>query len=312
MPDGNPWNDFEDGGVNPVEVAKLQLNGHDRFAERDGTYFNLVQPFQHHENVPSDKGINVYSFALRPEEHQPTGTLNMSRIDTAVLSLTTTSGSNGGKVKVFAVNYNVLRIMSGMGGLALPLWCAIYCTLGIGRKSYLPKQFGFLFWKNQLCSQLHACKEPIASGKLHCNQLQDTLLFGNPLRAWSTNGLFERMTWLRVMNSGMVKMIKIGQPACLSSKSAKVGYDEASETERVSVDNDGLAIQSLLKIQSIPLGKLRGNEIPTKQCHSMCMTTKPCKNITVCSFLFKIPARILFLNLVSLKMTYIYLRIKHN
>ena len=54
-------------------------------------------------------------------------------------------------------------------------------------------------------------------------------------------------------------MNKIGQPACLSSKSEQVGYDEASETERVSVDNDGLAIQSLLKIQSIPLGKLRGS-----------------------------------------------------
>jgi hypothetical protein len=61
------------------------------------------------------QGINVYSFALKPEEHQPSGTLNMSRIDTAVLSL---SSYNDGTLYVYAVNYNVLRILSGMGGLA--------------------------------------------------------------------------------------------------------------------------------------------------------------------------------------------------
>ena len=102
-------------GKNPVNKALLQLNGNDRFAERDGTYFNYVQPYQHHTNIPTNKGINVYSFALKPEEHQPSGTLNMSRIDTAVLSMT----SDGtGDAKIYAVNYNVLRIMSGMGGLA--------------------------------------------------------------------------------------------------------------------------------------------------------------------------------------------------
>ena len=73
--------------LNPVASAKLVLNGNDRFAERDGYYFNIIQPFQHHENVPLNAGINVYSFSLKPEEHQPSGTLNMSRIDTAVLNL---------------------------------------------------------------------------------------------------------------------------------------------------------------------------------------------------------------------------------
>jgi hypothetical protein len=110
-----------DKGQNPVAVAKLQLNGHDRFAEREGRYFNLVQPFQHHENVPAT-GINVYSFALKPEEHQPSGTCNFSRIDNATLHLTLTSQSvkknRACKVRIYAVNYNVLRIMSGMGGLA--------------------------------------------------------------------------------------------------------------------------------------------------------------------------------------------------
>ena len=120
-------------GRNPVIRAKLQLNGHDRFQERLGSYFNLVQPYQHHTNVPAT-GINVYSFALKPEEHQPSGTCNMSRIDSAVLQLQLTpkaagqapllagqsQGAHnvGSKIRVYATNYNVLRIMSGMGGLA--------------------------------------------------------------------------------------------------------------------------------------------------------------------------------------------------
>jgi hypothetical protein len=108
-------------GKNPVEVCKLQLNGQDRFTEREGSYFDKVQPFQHHSRTPST-GINVYSFALRPEEHQPSGTCNFSRIDKATLQLTvslnTVLGSNTAQVRVYALNYNVLRVMSGMGGLA--------------------------------------------------------------------------------------------------------------------------------------------------------------------------------------------------
>jgi len=110
-----------DYGHNPTATAKLQLNGHDRFAEREGSYFNYVQPYQHHENCPAT-GICVYSFGLKPEEHQPSGTCNFSRIDNATLHLTLTAntvkGSRSAKVRVYALNYNVLRIMSGMGGLA--------------------------------------------------------------------------------------------------------------------------------------------------------------------------------------------------
>ena len=73
-------------GENPVVTAKLQLNGQDRFSEREGSYFDLVQPYQHHTRNP-DTGINVYSFALRPEEHQPSGSCNFSRIDNATLQL---------------------------------------------------------------------------------------------------------------------------------------------------------------------------------------------------------------------------------
>jgi len=108
-------------GKNPVEVAKLQLNGQDRFTEREGSYFDRVQPYQHHCRTPST-GINCYSFAIRPEEHQPSGTCNFSRIDKATLQLTvslnTVVGFRTAQVRVYALNYNVLRVMSGMGGLA--------------------------------------------------------------------------------------------------------------------------------------------------------------------------------------------------
>jgi hypothetical protein len=108
-------------GENPVVTAKLQLNGQDRFSEREGSYFDVVQPFQHHSRHP-DTGINVYSFALKPEEHQPSGTCNFSRIDNAVLQLVLSSPSVMGtatcKVRVYARNYNVFRVMSGMGGIA--------------------------------------------------------------------------------------------------------------------------------------------------------------------------------------------------
>ena len=108
-------------GYNPVAVANVQLNGQDRFSQREGPYFNLVQPFQHHTNIPA-VGINVYSFALNPEDHQPSGTCNFSRIDTANMQLTVTNNTvgngNTAKVRIYATNYNVLRIMAGMGGLA--------------------------------------------------------------------------------------------------------------------------------------------------------------------------------------------------
>jgi hypothetical protein len=108
-------------GENPTAVAKIQLNSRDRFSERYGSYFNLVQPYQHHTNIPA-RGINVYSFALNPEDHQPSGSCNFSRIDTAQLFLTLTPNTAGqgltAKVRIYAVNYNVLRVVSGMGGLA--------------------------------------------------------------------------------------------------------------------------------------------------------------------------------------------------
>lgn len=105
--------------VGPVDTFKLILNGQDRFKEQPGKYFNQVQPFNHHSGTPMP-GIYSYSFALKPEEHQPTGTCNFSRIDNAQVEIKAKSGiaSDSQTLYMFAVNYNVLRIQSGMGGLA--------------------------------------------------------------------------------------------------------------------------------------------------------------------------------------------------
>lgn len=113
---------YFDGSSNPVEEANIQLNGADRFAVREGNWFNYVVPYESFSNTPCD-GVNAYSFALSPEESTPTGTINFSRIDyTALyLKLTAEANSNLGAdstLNVFAVNHNLLRVMSGMGGLA--------------------------------------------------------------------------------------------------------------------------------------------------------------------------------------------------
>jgi hypothetical protein len=116
--------------VDPVFEQWIQINGQDRMDRRYGDYFNKVQSFQHHTGylAPTvSRGIYMYSFALRPEEHQPSGTCNFSRIDTATIVMNMAGGASFGptendsgdwNVRVYAINYNVLRVMSGMGGLA--------------------------------------------------------------------------------------------------------------------------------------------------------------------------------------------------
>ena len=124
---GNDYFNYEGSGVgnwatggavsnHSFDKVKLQLNGHDRFSERKAVYFNQVTPALAGHRVPS-KHIYVYSFALKPEEHQPSGTCNFSRIDNAKLVFGGTA-PNADNINVYAVNYNVLRVMSGMGGLA--------------------------------------------------------------------------------------------------------------------------------------------------------------------------------------------------
>ena len=106
--------------LNPGTNYQLKLNGQDRFAARTRNYFTRAQVWQHHTGyggVTTPDSIAVYSFALKPEEHQPSGTCNFSRIDNAQLITAGFTGA-GQTGSVYAVNYNVLRIMSGMGGLA--------------------------------------------------------------------------------------------------------------------------------------------------------------------------------------------------
>tara|TARA_Y100000591_G_scaffold332805_1_gene371672 strand:+ start:199 stop:1389 length:1191 start_codon:yes stop_codon:yes gene_type:complete len=124
---GQTWGAAHAGAGTFTDVAGvnwlIKLNGHDRFASQDVNYFTKSQVWAHHTGCGGKahgaslaNSIAVYSFALKPEEHQPSGTCNFSRIDTAKLESSADSSSNG--IYVYAVNYNVLRIMSGMGGLA--------------------------------------------------------------------------------------------------------------------------------------------------------------------------------------------------
>jgi len=105
--------------------AVIQLDGYDRFDKRDAGYFRLVQPYYHHTTVPANLFIYNYCFALRPEELQPSGSLNASRIDNFVLQMNLVPDAVGGNppprgnaiTRVYATNHNVLRIVNGFGGL---------------------------------------------------------------------------------------------------------------------------------------------------------------------------------------------------
>lgn len=117
----NRWTDYTDGstpyeGVDILSQATLLINGGQRFAPRVGIYFNQVQPYQHWPRGPA-VGIYTYSFAVKPAEHQPSGSINMSRIDTATMQFTFSSSAALNSY-VFATNTNVLRVMNGMAGLA--------------------------------------------------------------------------------------------------------------------------------------------------------------------------------------------------
>jgi hypothetical protein len=108
----------QNASTGPLSTFKLVLNGQDRFKEQPGKYFNQVQPMNHHSGSPYP-GIYSYSFALKPEEHQPSGTCNFSRIDNAQVAITLKADTaDSTTLHMFATNYNVLRIQSGMGGLA--------------------------------------------------------------------------------------------------------------------------------------------------------------------------------------------------
>lgn len=126
-------------GINhPISTAQLKLNNSDRFLTRINDYFYLVQNYQRHTRIPRTDIVHktyvdddftdtpgyfrnfiyTYSFAIQPEQHQPSGTCNFSRLNNQILSLTFPTFTEASKLKIFAVNYNVLRVMSGQAGVA--------------------------------------------------------------------------------------------------------------------------------------------------------------------------------------------------
>lgn len=98
------------------KTMKLTFNGIDRFKARDATFFRAIQPLENNYTLPS-KNIYMYSFCLKPEDYQPSGSCNFSRIDNFSISFTGDQSYDGYKIYLYAKNYNVLRIMEGMGGL---------------------------------------------------------------------------------------------------------------------------------------------------------------------------------------------------
>jgi hypothetical protein len=123
-----------------IDNASLLLNGYELAPKELGNYYNYVIPWARHSNTPSD-GIYVYSFSAFPEEHQPSSTCNFSKLDSPVLSFyvnnsmftyklsdidpNITAGSPSDltldtsvRIRIFAITYNILRIIGGMGALA--------------------------------------------------------------------------------------------------------------------------------------------------------------------------------------------------
>ena len=124
--EGNDYFNYEAPAVvggpdtEPVESGLIFINGNRRFSERSGSYFRLVQPFQHHTRTPYKK-VYCYSFALSPEDATPSGSLNFTRVDTAHLALTFpetfAEQRISGRIRSYARSWNILKVANGMGGL---------------------------------------------------------------------------------------------------------------------------------------------------------------------------------------------------
>jgi hypothetical protein len=122
------WFNYSSLGINEtgnrtdlLSECVIQFDGFDRFYKRDAGYFRLIQPYQHHTVIPTESFIYSYSLALRPEEAQPTGSVNASRIDSLVfqidLNTTTTPPRGNSHCVIYAINNNVFRVIEGFGGL---------------------------------------------------------------------------------------------------------------------------------------------------------------------------------------------------
>ena len=117
----NYTNSFDEKlGTDIFKKGTVLLNHNERISERYSNYFNLIQAFQHHNSTPQ-KGISSYSFSLNPNTRQPSGSCNFSKIDEAKLQLhldRIVSYKFPAKIRIYGLNYNIFRIVNGLGGLA--------------------------------------------------------------------------------------------------------------------------------------------------------------------------------------------------
>jgi len=102
---------------NSISSALIYINGIERFSVRTGDYFRLIQPYQKHTRSPNSF-IYIYSFSVKPEEHQPSGCSNFSKLNTKEIFLNFKPNLGSQQLRVYALSYNILRILSGMGGVA--------------------------------------------------------------------------------------------------------------------------------------------------------------------------------------------------
>ena len=255
-----------DGTGNPVSAALLQLNGHDRFQKRDGAYFNYVQAHQHWNNTPAD-GINTYSFALNPMEHQPSGTCNFSRIDNTTLKLDlAATHTDDSRIAIYCVNYNVLRVMSGMGKNVVD------CP-----EKHPANSIWVLLLENTVIPPKHSntirqVLNNVVKDASMLNSMQNHLLLETP-KALTTKYLLKNK--YGDDKTSMVKMLKMkdlisrnGQSADENLNSKWLEHGFVSETERWLVIYDSLTNLKWLKIQSTPIGNFRDfwvSPTPTKR-----------------------------------------------
>jgi hypothetical protein len=121
-----PVNEYTPSGdayVDLIQDVTLRVAGQSLFENENADWFRLEQPIRYHTNVPAVasnndyRGIYAHSFAIKPENYQPSGTLNFSAVDKVELMVSLTRPTRNYNLVVFAWGYNILRIQNGLGGL---------------------------------------------------------------------------------------------------------------------------------------------------------------------------------------------------
>jgi len=105
-------------GKDLIKNATVLFNGQERLSERDSCYFGKIQPYQHHTNTPAT-GINSYSFSVHPEEQQPSGTANLTKVEDVRLKIEVkgVNAKRKAKIRIYSVSLNTLRVSTGISGL---------------------------------------------------------------------------------------------------------------------------------------------------------------------------------------------------